>query len=112
MPRDFHLDTDLYFDQQRENARSSILPFVDRARARVGEGLRVLEIGCGAGGVLAAFAERGARVTGVDLHAPSIDVRAAALRGGARTRRRPASRRPTSTTSTRRTWTGRSTSCC
>lgn len=72
MPRDFHLDTDLYFDQQRENARSSILPFVAR-RVRVGAGLRVLEVGCGAGGVLAAFAERGARVTGVDLHAPSID---------------------------------------
>jgi SAM-dependent methyltransferase len=72
MPREFHHDTDLYFDQQRENARSSILPFVAR-RARVEAGLRVLEIGCGAGGVLAAFAERGASITGVDLHAPSVD---------------------------------------
>jgi 2-polyprenyl-3-methyl-5-hydroxy-6-metoxy-1,4-benzoquinol methylase len=72
MPREFHLDTDLYFDQQRENARSSILPFVERD-VSVEPGLRVLEVGCGAGGVLAAFAERGAQVTGVDLHAPSIE---------------------------------------
>jgi 2-polyprenyl-3-methyl-5-hydroxy-6-metoxy-1,4-benzoquinol methylase len=72
MPREFHADTDLYFDQQRENARSSILPFIAQ-RANVGPGLRVLEVGCGAGGVLAAFAERGAQVTGVDLHAPSIE---------------------------------------
>jgi 2-polyprenyl-3-methyl-5-hydroxy-6-metoxy-1,4-benzoquinol methylase len=72
MPRDFHLDTDLYFDQQRANARASILPFIDR-HAPVAPGSRVLEIGCGAGGVLRAFAERGADVTGVDLHAPSID---------------------------------------
>ena len=71
MPREFHLDTDLYFEQQDENARSSILPLVER-HAQVGPGVRVLEIGCGAGGVLKAFASRGARVTGVDLHEPSI----------------------------------------
>jgi SAM-dependent methyltransferase len=72
MPHDFHRDTDLYFDQQRENARASIIPFVER-HIEVAPGCRVLEIGCGAGGVLKAFAERGARVTGVDLHAPSIE---------------------------------------
>jgi SAM-dependent methyltransferase len=72
MPHEFHLDTDLYFDQQRENARNSILPFVAR-HVELGAGSRVLEIGCGAGGVLKAFAERGARVTGVDLHEPSIE---------------------------------------
>jgi SAM-dependent methyltransferase len=72
MPREFHHDTDLYFDQQMENARNSILPFV-APHARVAAGLRVLEIGCGAGGVLAAFAERGARVTGVDLKAESVE---------------------------------------
>ena len=72
MPRDFHLDTGLYFEQQRENARTSIVPFVDR-HAPVTTGTRVLEIGCGAGGVLSAFAERGADVAGVDLHVPSIE---------------------------------------
>jgi SAM-dependent methyltransferase len=72
LPHEFHENTDLYFDQQRENALGSILPFVDD-NAEVASGLRVLEIGCGAGGVLKAFAERGARVTGVDLHEPSID---------------------------------------
>ena len=72
MPREFHLDTDLYFDQQRENALASILPFVE-PHLDLGPGRRVLEIGCGAGGVLKAFAERGARVTGVDLHVPSIE---------------------------------------
>jgi 2-polyprenyl-3-methyl-5-hydroxy-6-metoxy-1,4-benzoquinol methylase len=68
MPHEFHVDTDLYFDQQRENAHASILPFAGAPAA----GARVLEIGCGAGGVLRAFSERGARVTGVDLHEPSI----------------------------------------
>jgi SAM-dependent methyltransferase len=72
MPRDFHLDTELYFDQQRKNALASILPFVE-PHVDLAPGTRVLEIGCGAGGVLKAFAERGARVTGVDLHAPSIE---------------------------------------
>ena len=70
MPYDFHGDTDLYFDQQRENAHASILPFLD---GHLAAGSRVLEIGCGAGGVLKAFEERGARVTGVDLHEPSVD---------------------------------------
>jgi SAM-dependent methyltransferase len=85
MPHDFHGDVDTYFDQQRENARSSILPFAgDDAPAT--RGLRVLEVGCGAGGVLAAFCERGADVTGVDLHAPSIEYanrRFAAMRAEA-----------------------------
>jgi 2-polyprenyl-3-methyl-5-hydroxy-6-metoxy-1,4-benzoquinol methylase len=72
MPRDFHLDTDLYFEQQRANAIRSVLPFVT-SRAVVRRGSRVLEIGCGAGGVLKAFAELGAEVVGVDLDAPSID---------------------------------------
>jgi SAM-dependent methyltransferase len=72
LPRKFHLDADLYFDQQRENALASILPFVD-AHVDLTPGCRVLEIGCGAGGVLKAFAERGATVTGVDFHGPSIE---------------------------------------
>jgi 2-polyprenyl-3-methyl-5-hydroxy-6-metoxy-1,4-benzoquinol methylase len=73
MPRDFHRDTDLYFDQQRENALASILPFIEPHLKRAAPGRRVLEIGCGAGGVLKAFAERGAQVTGVDLNEPSIE---------------------------------------
>jgi SAM-dependent methyltransferase len=72
LPRDFHRDTDQYFDQQRENALASILPFVE-PHMEMGPSRRVLEIGCGAGGVLKAFVERGAQVTGVDLHEPSID---------------------------------------
>jgi SAM-dependent methyltransferase len=72
MPRAFHRDADLYFEQQRENAAGSILPFV-ACHVDLARGCQVLEIGCGAGGVLRAFADRGARVTGVDLHVPSIE---------------------------------------
>jgi len=72
MPREFHLDKDVYFDQQYRNALASIVPFVER-HAPIGPQTRVLEIGCDAGGVLKAFAERGARVTGVDLNEESID---------------------------------------
>lgn len=72
MPREFHSDLDAYFDQQRENALASVVPFVREAGA-LRDGARVLEIGCGHGGIVQAFAEAGANVTGIDLHGPSID---------------------------------------
>lgn len=72
MPYDFHNDLDAYFDQQRQNAQASILPFVERHVDLVA-GSRVLEIGCHAGGVLKPFAERGAHVTGVDLRGNSVE---------------------------------------
>lgn len=54
-----------YFERQRATCRSAILPFVASARA-VTAGTRVLEIGCGEGGVLKEFLDRGCTCVGIE----------------------------------------------
>ncbi len=73
MAFEHHLDIRLQFKQQLETTREYIIPFVAR-HVRVGEGTRVLDIGCGTGGVCMAFAEAGALTLGVDLSDTSIAV--------------------------------------
>lgn len=65
---DYHLDIQQHFDQQRQNAREQIMPFIAEVFP-LREGLRVLEIGCAEGGVLKAFLDAGCRGTGVELDA-------------------------------------------
>jgi SAM-dependent methyltransferase len=67
MPLSFHVDRSVMHDQQYRNARSHVIPFV--AGHLKLEGSSVLDIGCGEGGVLRAFAEAGCRGLGVDLSA-------------------------------------------
>ncbi|MGH9891496.1 MAG: class I SAM-dependent methyltransferase [bacterium] len=59
--------TEQFFLQQRE-AGKAILQFFEKCRALPKDLSRclVLEVGCGAGGILAAFKDRGCRVKGVD----------------------------------------------
>lgn len=52
--------------------RSDYIPWLDRACGLRGK--RVLEIGCGTGASVAALAEQGARVTGIDIDQPSLRV--------------------------------------
>lgn len=73
MPFAFHADRQGYIDQQYRTTRDYILPFVERHRP-VRESDRVLEIGCGEGGVLRAFLERGCEVVGVDLDPAKIEA--------------------------------------
>lgn len=68
-----HLDDKVRFDQQVDNTRSYVLPFIEETHA-IGEDTRVLEIGCGEGGVLVPFAERGCECVGVDLDKKRIDL--------------------------------------
>lgn len=63
---EFHTDRKRYFDIQYLNAKKYVLPFVETAWP-IHDGLRVLEIGCGEGGVLKAFIERGCKGVGVEL---------------------------------------------
>lgn len=55
------------------NAREYVLPFVESVFP-VRPGMRVLEIGCGEGGVLKAFLERGCAGVGVELDASRVKL--------------------------------------
>lgn len=60
---DFHLDRKRYFDIQRDNASEYVIPFIEE-RFEIKAGMRVLEIGCGEGGVMKAFIDRGCVAVG------------------------------------------------
>lgn len=71
MPLAHHLDRDAKYRQQLLVARDTLIPFIE-AVAPV-DGRRVLEIGCGEGGILEAFLERGCRCVGMDLSPEKIE---------------------------------------
>lgn len=66
MAFDFHTDWDVYFNQQFENSKNYVLPFIAQHK-KIDANTRIMEIGCGEGGVLKAFTELGCKVVGVDL---------------------------------------------
>jgi SAM-dependent methyltransferase len=68
-----HKDERIRFEQQVDNSRSYVLPFVEKTRT-LGAGIHVMEIGCGEGGVLAPFIEKGCYCVGVDLNPLRIDL--------------------------------------
>lgn len=61
------------FDQQVDNALNYVLPFIEKT-ANIQTGTRVLEIGCGEGGVLKPFVDKGCICLGVDLDQLRIDL--------------------------------------
>ncbi len=67
----FHADRKRYFDIQDLNAEKYVIPFIEE-KFPVVAGMRVLEIGCGEGGVLKAFINKGCEGVGVELDAPRI----------------------------------------
>ncbi len=68
-----HLDDKLRFDQQVDNSRSDVLPFIEKTHT-LGKGTTVMEMGCGEGGVMLPFAELGCYCVGVDLNAARTDL--------------------------------------
>lgn len=68
---EFHADRKRYFDIQVLNAEQYVIPFIEE-KFRILPGMRVLEIGCGEGGVLKAFINKGCEGVGVELDAPRI----------------------------------------
>ncbi len=68
-----HSDHQLRFNQQVENSREYVLPFMEQTMT-IGESTTVLEVGCGEGGVLIPFIEKGATCVGVDLDPPRIEL--------------------------------------
>ncbi|MGQ0737926.1 MAG: class I SAM-dependent methyltransferase [Bacteroidota bacterium] len=69
---EFHADRKRYFEIQLLNAEKYVIPFIEE-KFPVKAGMRVLEIGCGEGGVLKAFINKGCEGVGVELDAPRID---------------------------------------
>lgn len=69
---EFHADRKKYFDIQVLNAEKYVLPFMEE-KFPVKPGMRVLEIGCGEGGVLKAFINKGCEGVGVELDTSRID---------------------------------------
>lgn len=73
MALEHHENHKMRFDQQVHNAAEFVIPFIEKTLP-IQEGLKVLEIGCGEGGVLKPFFERGCLCVGVDLDQPRIDL--------------------------------------
>lgn len=69
---EFHADRKRYFEIQILNAEKYVIPFIEE-KFQVQKGMRVLEIGCGEGGVLKAFINKGCEGVGVELDTPRID---------------------------------------
>ncbi|MBX7203011.1 MAG: class I SAM-dependent methyltransferase [Bacteroidia bacterium] len=67
----FHGNAPLKFQHQYLVTRDYIIPFIEKAKP-LSRDTRVLEIGCGEGGVLLAFAEKGCHCTGMDLSESKI----------------------------------------
>ncbi|MBC7874816.1 MAG: class I SAM-dependent methyltransferase [Ferruginibacter sp.] len=69
---EFHADRKRYFDIQVLNAEKYVIPFIEE-KFPVKPGMRVLEIGCGEGGVLKAFINKGCEGIGVEMDASRIE---------------------------------------
>ena len=64
-------DRKQYFDQLAATSRKYYIPYLSEYM-KIGEGVNVLEIGCGEGGNLLPFAQAGCSVLGVDLSEDKI----------------------------------------
>ncbi len=68
-----HSDIRVRYDQQVENSRNYVLPFIEKTK-QLSQGMNVLEIGTAEGGVLIPFLEKGCYCVGVDLAPQRIET--------------------------------------
>jgi SAM-dependent methyltransferase len=68
-----HSDRGIYFREQVYTTGRYVIPFIEEIRP-VEASLKVLEVGCGEGGNLVTFLEKGCEVTGVDLSGSKIEA--------------------------------------
>ena len=66
-----HIDRKRYFEEQAQTSEKYYLPYVKNVLGHLPT--RVLEVGCGEGGNLLPFAERGCETVGVDIAALRIE---------------------------------------
>lgn len=67
-----HRDEKIRFQQQADNARAYVLPFIEES-CIINDSCTIMDIGCGDGGVLLPFLEKGCRATGVELDLQKSD---------------------------------------
>lgn len=67
-----HSDRKQYFDEQSLTTRKYVIPYIETAFP-LQAGMRVLEVGCGEGGNLPPFLDRGMEVYGIDISKNQID---------------------------------------
>lgn len=73
MALEHHSNHKMRFDQQVDNSLNYVLPFIEKTSA-IQSGTKILEVGCGEGGVLKPFIDRGCVCVGVDLDKFRIDL--------------------------------------
>ncbi len=69
---EFHNNRKRYFDIQVINAAKYVIPFIEE-KFTITAGMRVIEIGCGEGGVLKAFIDKGCQGVGVEMFEPKLE---------------------------------------
>ena len=72
MPYAHHSDPAAKWRQQYQVTRNHIIPFIQNAHSLKPDS-KILEIGCGEGGVLKAFTDQGFRCYGIDITAGRIE---------------------------------------
>ena len=68
---EFHKDLASYFQMNVSNSKEFIIPFINAAKP-LQKGMRVLDIGCGEGGVVKPLLDMGLKVVGVELNPDRI----------------------------------------
>lgn len=64
---EFHTDYKAYYEFQLANAEKSVLPYINTHKP-IQAGMTMLEIGCGQGSVIKAFANKGVQCVGVEMY--------------------------------------------
>lgn len=67
-----HKNRKIYFEEQGITTTQYVIPYLEEVMT-IDSNTRVLEIGCGEGGNLLPFVERGCEVVGIDLNCPQIE---------------------------------------
>lgn len=70
-----HSNFPAYFEETATSCRNYYVPYIKQhSSLTLDSTCHVLEVGCGVGGILSVFAAQGCAVTGIDIHAPSIET--------------------------------------
>ncbi len=72
MSLEHHGNAEMQFEQQYLNAKNYIIPWIESYK-KLNSETQVMDIGCGEGGVLKAFLEKGCKGLGVDLSPERIE---------------------------------------